>query len=49
MKFIMEDLHAKDNGIGNTMYTLFQYRFRTTIMPKHHFHDKQFATNYVKS
>jgi len=27
----MEDLHVEDNGIGNTMYTLIQFHFKTTL------------------
>jgi hypothetical protein len=28
----MEDLHVQVNDIGNTMYTLFQFHFRTALL-----------------
>jgi len=28
----MEDLHVQDNDIGNTMYTLIQFHFKTTLL-----------------
>jgi hypothetical protein len=28
----MEDLHVQVNDIGNTMYTLLQIHFRTTLL-----------------